>query len=167
MIGGALAAAAGAGQATSILPSPAVAWMPVTAGMAGGGVGAGVGGRTAVNVQVASWSATATAVPASSAVWNTVCGHSKVAPLTQAGMSLMIRMLLSPASSAARSFAARPIPTGRMAIGERLPNSRSMVGCTRLAGTPATSCLPSVNMIRAGRAASAGRCLAACSSAWT
>src|SRR6187431_2100297 len=103
MIGGVLAPAAGAAQASSILPSPAVAWMPLTAGIAGGGVGAGVGGRTTVNVQVASWSATATAVPASSAVWNTVCGQSNVAPLTQAGMSLMIFILLRPASSAARS----------------------------------------------------------------
>src|SRR6476660_8867347 len=111
MIGGALAPA-GAAQATSILPSPGVAWMPVTAAMAGGGVGAGVGGRTAVNVHVASWSATATAVPAWSAVSNTVCGHSNVAPLTQAGMFLMIRMLLSPVSRAARAFAARPVPTG-------------------------------------------------------
>ena len=45
-----------------------------------------------MNVQVASWSATATAFPASSAVSNTVCGQSNVAPLTQAGMSVMIRI---------------------------------------------------------------------------
>src|SRR6188474_3834400 len=102
MIGGALGAAAGAPHDTVIWPSPPTTLMPPTAGMLGGGVGAGVGGRTTVNVQVASWSATATAVPASSAVSNTVCGQSKVAPLTQAGMSLMIRIRLSPASSAAR-----------------------------------------------------------------
>src|SRR6478752_7341363 len=135
MIGGALAVPAGAAHTTSTLPSPGVVWILFTAGIAGGGVGAGVGGSTAVNVHVASWSATATAVPAWSAVSNTVCGHSKVAPLTQAGISLMIRMLLSPVSSAARSFAARPMPTGRMAIGERLPNRRARVVGTRLAGT--------------------------------
>src|SRR4029079_13701202 len=126
MIGGAPPPAAGADQASSILPSPAVARIPPTDGIAGGGVGDGDGGRTTVNVQVASWSATATAVPASWAVWNTVCGQSKVAPLTQAGMSLMIFILLRPASSAARSFAARPMPTGRIATGERFPNRRSI-----------------------------------------
>ena len=49
-----------------------------------------------MNVQVASWSATATALPASSGDSNTTCGQSNVAPLTQAGMSLVIRMPVEP-----------------------------------------------------------------------
>ena len=118
----------------------------------GVGVGGGVGVGATVNVQVASWSATATALPASAAALNTVCGQSNVAPLTQAGMS---RMILAArrgrASSAPRSFAveahARPA-AARTASGS--PNRRSRAGWTRLTGTPATSCLPSVNRITRG-----------------
>ena len=120
-----------------------------------------------MNVQVASWSATPTALPAWSGDWKTTCGQSNVAPLTQAGMSLVIRIRLSPASSAGRSLAARPIPTGSNANGVRFPNSRSCATWTWLPGTPLTSCLPSVNRIITGRSASAGRCFAACSIAAT
>ena len=83
-----------------------------------GGVGPGV--AATVNVQVASWSATATALPAWSAESKTTCGQSNVAPLTHGGMSRVIRILRSPASSAPRSFGSRPIPTGSSANGVRV-----------------------------------------------
>jgi hypothetical protein len=120
-----------------------------------------------VNVQVASWSATATALPAESAVWKTTCGQSKVAPLMQAGMSRMTRSCTSPAESSVRFLGSRPIPTGRSANGERLPKSRWSAGWTSLTGTPGTSCLPSVKRIIAGRTESAGRCLTVSSIAAT
>ena len=56
-----------------------------TAAGVGGGVGAGVGAT--VNVHVASWSACATAAPASSGVSKATVGHSSVVPLVHAGMS--------------------------------------------------------------------------------
>ncbi len=133
--------------------------IPRTAAGVGAGVGVGVG--AAVNVQVASWSATATALPASSAVWKTTCGQSNVAPLTHAGMSRMVFSASSPLARPARFFGSRPIPTGSKANGERAPKSASRVGRTRLTGTPLTSCLPSVKRMRAGRAASSGRCFEA------
>ena len=84
-----------------------------------------------------------------------------LAPDPQAGMSRIRRRLTRPLSRAGRSVGLRPMPTGSSANGERLPNSRSRVGCTCAIGTPWTSCFPSVNRINAGRTASAGRCLAA------
>jgi hypothetical protein len=97
--------------------------MFVTAAGVGAGVGLGCG--STVNVHVASWRATATALPASAAESKTTVGQANVAPLTHAGMSRMTRNASSPLVRAARSFAARPIPTGSSANGERAPNSRS------------------------------------------
>ena len=105
----------------SIFPSPGVSLMPRTA--AGVGAGVGVGGTgvgATVKVHVASWSATPTALPASAAVWNVTCGHSNVAPVTQAGMLWMTRRFSRPAVSAPRSFGSRPMPTGRRANDGRL-----------------------------------------------
>ena len=159
------AVVAGAAQVSWIRPSSAVTATPRTAAGVGGGVGAGVGAM--VNVQVAAWSALATAVPAWAGVSNVTCGQASAAPLAQSGMSRVIRSASSPAVSAPRSFGSRPMPTGSSANGVRDPKSLLRSGCTWLAGTPLTSCFPSVNRIIAGRTASAGRCLAACSMACT
>ena len=113
---------AGGIQATSIRPSRGVSLMLRTA--PGVGTGSGVTIGATVNVQETSWSATATALPASSGDSNTTCGQSNRAPLTQAGMSRMIRMLTRPRSRAARSVGSRPMPTGSSANGDRLPKSR-------------------------------------------
>ncbi len=134
---------------------------------AGAGAGEGSGVGATVKVQVASWSASATAPPAWSAVWNTTCGQSNVAPLTQAGMSRVTFKRSRPAESALRSLGSRPMPTGSSANGGLPPNRRWSAGWTWLTGTPLTSCLPSVKRITLGRTASAGRCFAACSIAAT
>ena len=65
----------------SMKPSPGVSRMfPTTPGAAGGaGVTGGSVGAT-VNVQVAAWSASATALPAAPGESNTTSGHSKVRP---------------------------------------------------------------------------------------
>ena len=156
---------AGAAQVSWIRPSSGVAATPRTAAGAGGGVGAGVGAT--VNVQVASWSACATAAPALSGVSKATVGHSNVAPLVQAGMSRVMRSAWRPAVRGPRSFGSRPIPTGNNAKGVRDPNRRLRAGWTALAGTPLTSCLPSVNRIIAGRFESGGMCVAARSIAAT
>ncbi len=74
-------------------------------------------------------------------------------------MSRVICIFSSPAASAPRSFGSRPIPTGSSANGVRLPNSLSRTTCTWLTGVPLTSCLPSVNRIRAGRVGVGGEVL--------
>src|SRR6478735_11424356 len=108
-------------QVTSTWPSPGVTAMLRIAGMAGGaGVAVGPGVAATVNVQVASWSATATALPAWAGVSNTTCGQSNVAPLTHGGMSRVIRRFSRPVVSAPFSFGPRPIQTGSNAIGEWL-----------------------------------------------
>ena len=115
--------AAGGAQISSIRPSWAVSRMPRTAAGTGPRLGTGVGAT--VNVQVASWSATATALPASSGDSNTTCGQSNAVPLMHAGISRMIFSRARPVSSASRSLGSRPIPTGSTATGERLPKSLS------------------------------------------
>ena len=119
---------AGGSQLISTRPSPAVSRMPWTGPGAGpaGGVGDGGGGDegATVNVQVAFWSATATALPASSADSNTTCGQLNAVPVTQAGMSRMIWRPTSPVSSVSRWAGSRPMPTGQQRERRAIPEER-------------------------------------------
>src|SRR5690349_19384391 len=96
-----------------MLPSPAVARIPRTAGGFGGGVGTGVGAT--VNVHVASSRAWPTAIPASFGDWNTTFGHVSDVWLMHAGMFLVVLRRSRPCSSGPRSFGSRPMPTGSRA----------------------------------------------------
>ena len=122
----------------------------MTAPMGGAGVGVrgrvGVGVGATVNVQVASWSATATAFPAWSAESKTTCGQSNVAP-ADAGRHVaddaesLEAGVRARGRSAAASGPCRPA-AARTASGCRTAG-RAPAG-PALAGTPLTSCLPSV-----------------------
>ena len=85
-----------------------------------------------MNVHVASWRATATALPAWSADSNTTCGHSNTVPLMHAGMSRMIfrRSSVTGVSTAA----ARSITISRCA-GFNCP-SRSSEAMNPIAAVP-------------------------------
>lgn len=135
-------------------------------GGVGGRVGAGVGAT--VKLQVTSWSASATAVPAASAEGKTTSGQEKVGRPAHASMSRRNAVSIA-ASSVLKVPALAPSPTGRTASGDLPANAGVTLATTSSLSraVPGGSFCPSVKKITADRVVVFGSRLAASSRAAT